>query len=311
MIEIPFPNLIGPLLPWLSAGLVGLGTALIFFALAWGLADLARALWRLRRRRWERVVQRYFAQPAPAYADRQAGKPAARGSGRLTPPLIAGLGLVLAAKALADAPLVAAYLAGAGLVMARYLSRAQARGAQALLTAQVGDLVSAYRSVYLVNPALFPALEEAARNLDEPLKNMLQRAIQANQMRIPPERIFADLRRVGNPYLNQFLFILERAPESDAAAVSAALAELEARLRQRAHLQGRAKVALAMLSGTVRFLQGANLAAILIALWLPLFWNFYASSLQRQGIFLAAVTAVLVGSVYFDQELAKLQERVL
>jgi hypothetical protein len=68
---------------------------------------------------------------------------------------------------------------------------------------------------------------------------------------------------------------------------------------------------LALLKGTVRFLQAANLTAIMASVALPMWRDFFTSTLQRRGKFLAATLFLTLASLYFDQEIGMQEEKAL
>jgi len=220
---------------------------------------------------------------------------------------------VAASSLFASAPLMGAYLVGAGYLLARYLRAGRRREGAREIDEQVKELVTDFRSRYQLKPSVFGTLEEVVEGLEEPLRGLIEQAVKRYYVTGSAREAFATLRQSSDhhPYLCQFVFILERADKATSEAVQEALSDLEERMEQRHRLRGRSRIALALLRGEARFLQGANLAAIGAATFVPVLRGFYTSTLARQGIFMAAVSAVLAASIYLDREVRMLEERIL
>lgn len=231
-----------------------------------------------------------------------------------------GASLLAASSLFPWAPILGAYLVGAGFALSRYLLPRDPFGkprgrrtTEKRIDEQVKELVSEFRSRYQVKPSVFGTLEEVAEGLEEPLRGLIDEAVKSYYVTGSPRQAFLILRSSSDhhPYLCQFIFILERSDKATSEALQEALRDLEERMEQRHRLRGRSRIALALLRGEARFLQGANVAAIGAAAFVPVLREFYTSTVARQGIFMAAVSAVLATSIYFDQEVRMLEERVL
>ena len=233
--------------------------------------------------------------------------------GRWVAYLPLGASLLAASSLFAWAPLLGAYLVGAGFALSRYLQPRGRRTTEKRIDKQVKELVSEFRSRYQVKPSVFGTLEVVVEGLEEPLRGLIDEAVKRYYVTGSPRQAFLILRSSSDhhPYLCQFIFILERADKATSEALQEALRDLEERMEQRHRLRGRSRIALALLRGEARFLQGANVAAIGAATFVPVLREFYTSTVARQGIFMAAVSAVLATSIYFDQEVRMLEERVL
>jgi hypothetical protein len=114
-----------------------------------------------------------------------------------------------------------------------------------------------------------------------------------------------------DPYLGQLAFILRHASESNQTEILGALRELSERLDERSRLKDKSRVALALVNGTVRFLQAANGVVIALAVLVPFWWQYYAGAFSHQAILMIGATVALGGSWYFEQQLARIRERVL
>lgn len=228
--------------------------------------------------------------------------------------VILGIAVGLAIKAvLTGGFLVAVFLVAVGMALYFYLGTRATSRAHEQVTDAVGELVAAYYSAHLVIPTVFGALAEALKTQTNPiLKAALERALAAFGTGKLTEEVLDQLEQeVHNPYLSQFTFILRHASESNQKEILNTLRDLTNRLEQRKRLKDRSKVALALVSGTVRFLQAANGAVMALAVLAPFWWDFYASSISRQSLLMIGGTIALLGSWYFENQLTQLRERVL
>jgi hypothetical protein len=221
-----------------------------------------------------------------------------------------GLGLK---AALTGGILVAVFLIALGVAMYLYLGQRAGSMAREQVTDAVSELISAYYSAYLVIPTVFGALSEAIKTQTNPfLQSAVQRALDAFGTGKTSEEVLDQLdREVQNPYLSQFAFILRHTSESNQKEILNTLRDLSNRLDQRKRLKDRSRVALALVSGTVRFLQAANGAVMALAILAPFWWDFYASSISRQSLLMIGGTIAILGSWYFENQLTQLRERVL
>jgi hypothetical protein len=228
--------------------------------------------------------------------------------------VILGLALGLGVKAaLTGGLLVAIFLIAMGCAFYLYLGQRAGSLAREQVTDAVGELIAAYYSAYLVIPTVFGALSEAIKTQTNLfLQNAVQHALDAFGTGKTAEEVLDQLdREVQNPYLSQFVFILRHTSESNQKEILNTLRDLSNRLDQRKRLRDRSRVALALVSGTVRFLQAANGAVMALAVLAPFWWNFYASSVSRQALLMIGGTIALLGSWYFENQLTQLRERVL
>lgn len=228
--------------------------------------------------------------------------------------IILGIAVGLAIKAvLTGGFLVAVFLVAVGMALYFYLGTRATSFAHEQVTDAVGELVAAYYSAHLVIPTVFGALAEALKTQTNPiLKAALARALATFGTGKLTEDVLDQLEQeVHNPYLSQFTFILRHGSESNQKEILNTLRDLTNRLDQRKRLKDRSKVALALVSGTVRFLQAANGAVMALAVLAPFWWDFYSSSISRQSLLMIGGTIALLGSWYFENQLTQLRERVL
>jgi len=222
------------------------------------------------------------------------------------------IALPIAAYLAPRSPLLAAWFVVLGLALYRYVTWRSNRDRLGDITKELEKLVTVLHSAYLVRPVVAPALEEAAHNVQGTLREVVDRTLRAVWIGESPREAYGALgKALNNPYLAQLGLILERAEECDPGTVGLALKELSVRLRRRRRLQAKVKASVSMLSGTVRFLQGANAVAVGVVLATPQLLDFYLASFSRQMMFALALAAVLGTSLYFDQQLSSLKERAL
>lgn len=209
--------------------------------------------------------------------------------------------------------LVAVFLIAVGVALYIYLGSRTTSMARAQITDAVAELIAAYYSAYLVIPTVFGALTEASKTQTNAfLQSAVQRALDAFSTGKTTEEVLAQLdREVQNGYLSQFTFILRHTSESNQKEILNTLRDLSNRLDQRKRLKDRSRVALALVSGTVRFLQTANGAVMALAVLAPFWWNFYSSSISHQALLMIGGAIAILGSWYFENQLTQLRERVL
>ena len=258
-----------------------------------------------RRPKWLRQLERQQKHLQAVYPKK---------GNNISRTVILGLAVGLGVKAaLTGGILIAIFFIGLGLALYLYLGQRAGSMAREQVTDAVGDLIAAYYSAYLVIPTVFGALSEAIKTQTNPfLQNAVQHALDAFGTGKTAEEVLDQLdREVQNPYLSQFVFILRHTSESNQKEILNTLRDLSNRLDQRKRLKDRSRVALALVSGTVRFLQAANGAVMALAVLAPFWWNFYASSVSRQALLMIGGTIAILGSWYFENQLTQLRERVL
>ena len=285
-------------------GASALAAGLIVYVALSGVAGFGQWIYQRRRPRWLQQLER---QQKPL----RAGNTQQGNLGR-TVILSFAVGLGLKA-ALTGGILVAVFLICLGLALYFYLGQRAGSMAREQVTDAVSELVAAYYSAYLVIPTVFGALSEAIKTqTNQFLQSAVQRALDAFGAGKTSEEVLEQLdREVQNPYLSQFAFILRHTSESNQKEILNTLRDLSNRLDQRKRLKDRSRVALALVSGTVRFLQAANGAVMALAVLAPFWWDFYASSISRQSLLMIGGTIAILGSWYFENQLTQLRERVL
>ena len=295
-----FESLLRSIFIGTSALAAGLGGYVILSAVV----NFAQWIYRRRRPNWLRQLEKQ-RRALPSLAVKQ------NNLGRI---IVLGVALGLALKAaVTGGILVAIFLCGIGFALYAYLGSRTTSMARELITDAVAELIAAYYSPYLVIPTVFGALTEASKTQTNAfLQSAVQRALDSFSTGKTTEEVLAQLdREAQNAYLSQFTFILRHTSESNQKEILNTLRELSNRLDQRKRLKDRSRVALALVSGTVRFLQAANGAVMALAVLAPFWWNFYSSSVSHQALLMIGGAIAILGSWYFENQLTQLRERVL
>lgn len=177
---------------------------------------------------------------------------------------------------------------------------------------QVLELVIAFRGIFKVRPAIFAALEEARKKIPEPLQGHIAATVQAFYVTSSPQKAYAELRRrIRNPYLDQFVFILERSESAHREVVYQALDNLVSRMRRHEDLRSKSEVNLAAITGQTTFIQVISLFIIVvIGLWGTV-REFYMASMGTRMLFMTLVLVALTTSWYIDMRTQAIKERVL
>lgn len=208
-------------------------------------------------------------------------------------------------------PIISVYVLIVGGLTTLYLANKAGLSERILLDRQITDLVRAFQSIYQLKPSVFSALEDAARKVDNPLQFHVMRAVQTFFVTGQPRRAFDELHaRVDNPYLDQFLYILDRAETSRREEILKTLSRLIERLGRQEELRSETEVNLAVISGQTLFIQVLSLLIIAFIAMTPL-RDAYISSMGGQLVFVALATIGVLTSWIIDRKTAELKERVL
>ena len=280
------------------AGAVALAAGCLAWLLLSGVLDLGWQFWRSRRATFVRW-QDAFLQPV--------AKPEERGN-------LAFLLLGWAASAylLIYLPIIGLYFAVVTYVAHRYLQSRRRAQQDGLLAGEIERLITAFLSYFSVTSSLWTALRDAAQKMRPPWHAVVGNAAEAGLSGVAAQEVFAKLQdTLPHAFLRDFVFILERMPKTTRESILQALKELTARIRLRQRLRARVGTTLALLKGTTRILQAANVGAILLTVSSPIHREFYTGSLDRQVIFVIAVTMALVASFFLEWRILMLEERTL
>ena len=286
------------------SSVIALGTGLVT---AWTLVSLGDLISKVRKFFRPRIsLKGFFQEQAEGADELKKGK---RGGG-LFAYIPIPVGIILAI--LARDWLLSPYLVVVGVGMAFFLRSKRDRKEQTVLTEQVKALVLLFRSRFSVGESPFAVLADVLEDLPEGrIKRAVERTVDTYRARGDADEALTVMRNVRNPFLSRLVMILDASGSAETEVILGELKELEDDLKNRDRLAGQARATLAMLKGTVSFLQVANLTAVIASVALPLWHDFFTSTLQRRGTFLAATMFLLVASLFFHQEISLQEDKVL
>ena len=286
---------------------VGIGSIAAWLLLALG--DLFARVRQFYRPRWRSALEMFFANDEGDTRDANKAGSASRVLDVLT--YLPGLLAIVLAALMRDV-LLSPYLAVLGVGLTWFFRTRKARKTQAAISTQVRSLVVLFRSRYAVGESPFAVLAEIQDDLPRgPVTIAVRRAVNAYGSSGSVAKALAPLRDLNNPYLARLSMVLETSGAASTEAVIDEVRRIEDDLKERDRLAGQARASLALIKGTVKFLQAANLAAVAAAVALPMWRGFFTSTLQRRGTFLAATAFMVLASLYFDQEIGLQEEKAL
>jgi len=199
-----------------------------------------------------------------------------------------------------------------GLLVTIYQLRQAEVGKEVQLDKQAGQLVRSFASTYELKPSIFSALEEAKDRVDEPVRSLVDVTIRAYYITDSQERAFAEWRkRTENPYLHQFVYVLERSAGAEKKTVLEALDDLAERIRRREELRRNAESNLAVITGQVRFIQILSVLIVFAIAWLDPLRRVYVSSWSSQLFFVLVAGVGAVTSYLIDRQVTSLRRRTL
>ena len=293
----------------IGPALIGISAACISWWLGWRVGDVFPGLqgWWSRQSRARDVLRRLAK---PERLD-ETGKSAAVFSLSAIRPtwigMIVGLVGAMAAKDWLVSPVLflLAYVVGR-------VQQTHQEGAQwEKDAADAAALIEGFRSVFAVRHTQFGGLEEAAKMIpDGRVAAAVRHAVAMNRLGRSVEECWRSMRDINNPFLNDFIFILERIELADAALTDQNLRGLLARVERRQQRANRARVVLSRVRGTARLLQGGLLAALLVSLVVNLWRSYWLGSINTRIMFLLIAGAVALVTVYLEQQYVLLQEEI-
>jgi Flp pilus assembly protein TadB len=205
--------------------------------------------------------------------------------------------------------LISAYIVAVGALVSWYQVRRAERVERAQLDKQVADLVMAFGSIYQLQPTIFSTLEEARDKVDEPLRRWVASTVQAFRATSSAKRALAELRKkADNPYLHQFVYILEMSDEAEPETVLEALDGLSDRLRRHEELRNKTEIEVGAITGQTRVIQLVSLGAIFIIAVISRLRSAYSG--QAQLFFIGLTSMGVMASYYIDQRILSLKERI-
>jgi hypothetical protein len=218
---------------------------------------------------------------------------------------------VVPAQPSGQALAVAAYI----LVVGVWWSIRQARKARIsermLISGQVNELVNSFRSVFRIRPTVFSALEEANRKLPAPVGTAVAHAVTTFYVTSIPNRAFEELRsRISDPYMDQFVYILQRGEDAKHEDIMKALEDLQLRLRRAREMRDQSEVNMTVISGQTRIIQLIAVALVTVVGFAPLLRVAYETPVG-QMLFIVIASVGVLTSWYIDRKSQALKERVL
>ena len=211
-----------------------------------------------------------------------------------------------------EGPLISFYMLVLGVAITYYLATRSLRQEEVKLDEEIEALVESFRNIYRIRPATFSALEEARTKVGEPLRSYMTTAVETFYVTSSQARAFAELRRRSdNPYLNQFVYVLERIDQARQEAILDALQDLIERLRRREELRRQTEIDLTVITAQTRIMLIISILMIIGISLIPSFRRAYTDSLAGQLIFVGVVSIAAYTAYRIDRRVMELKERVL
>jgi hypothetical protein len=207
--------------------------------------------------------------------------------------------------------LVAAFILVIGVWWAIYQARKERVSERMIINEQVAELVNAFRSVFRIRPTVFSALEEANRKIDPPVGNAVAHAVTTFYVTALPVRAFNELRsRIENPYMEQFVYILERGEDAKHEDVMKALEGLLTRLRRAREIRDHSEVNMTVITGQTRIIQLIAVALVTVVAVVPALRSAYEGPFGQ--VLFMIIASIGVGTSWIiDRRSISLKERVL
>lgn len=207
--------------------------------------------------------------------------------------------------------IVAVYVIVVGVWWAIRQARKEARSQRALIGDQVTELVAAFKSVFRIRPTVFSALEEANKKIPAPTGAALAHAVTTFYVTSLPRRALDELReRIKDPYMEQFIYILERGEDSKHDDIMGALEGLLHRIKRAKEIRDQSEVSMTVINGQTRIIQIISLLIVLVVGTVPLLRIAY-EGLAGQFVFVMFASLGVATSWYIDSQASKLKEKVL
>ncbi|MBI3941554.1 MAG: hypothetical protein HY326_00955 [Chloroflexi bacterium] len=209
-------------------------------------------------------------------------------------------------------PLLSAYILIIGIMASMHFANRIKVAARASMTLQINQMVVGFRGIYKIRPSVFSALSEAVSKIDNPLKEYVQQAVQTFYITASTRRALDELRRrTQNPYMDQFVYILERTENARQDTVVNALDNLVHRLRYYQDLRSQTDVSLAVITGQTLIIEAMSIIIVLIIALIPNLREAYRESINGQIFFIFFATIGVLTVYYIERRIQTLKERVL
>jgi len=219
---------------------------------------------------------------------------------------------LLIAFLMREGPLISIYMILVGGAITYYLGSRALRRAHVQLDEEIATLVESFRNTYRIRPAIFAALADARTKVREPLRSYVTTAVETFYVTSSQPRAFSELRaRSDNPYLNQFVYILERVESARRTAVLDALQDLLDRLKRREELRRQTDIDLTVITAQTRLILVISILIILAITLIRGLRIAYTDTLFGQVVFITVVTIAAYTAYRIDRRVMELKERVL
>jgi len=212
---------------------------------------------------------------------------------------------------------VALYILVVGLWWSVRQARKEAVSERLMISVQVAELVQSFRSVFRIKPTVYSALEESNKKIPPPTGKAVSHAVTTYYVTSLARRALDELRaRINNPYMEQFIYILERADDAKHEDIMRALDGLLLRLRRAREIRDQSEVNMTVVTGQTRVIQLIAVALVLVVGVVDKLRVAYENAPGQimsfgQMIFLFFATVGVLTSWYIDNQATKLKERVL
>ena len=207
--------------------------------------------------------------------------------------------------------LVAAFVFVVGLWWAWRQTKKEGISRKNLITIQVQELVHQFKSVFRIRPTVFNALEEANRKIEPPVGQAIGHAVTTFYVTSMPKRAFAELKeKIDDPYMAQFVYILQRGEDAKHEDIMKALDGLLLRMRRARELRDQSEVNMTVITGQTRIIQLIAVTLVCVVGLVPLFRTAY-ENLGGQLLFMLIAGIGVSTSFYIDRKAQALREKVL
>jgi hypothetical protein len=206
---------------------------------------------------------------------------------------------------------VAIYILVVGLIWTYRQARKEKTSERQMINDQVAELVPSFRAVFRIRPTVFSALEEANRKVPPPVGAAVGHAVTTFYVTSIPRRALDELRaRIQNPYMEQFIYILERGEDAKHEDILVALDGMLNRLRRARDIRDHSEVNMTVINGQTRMMQFIAIATVTIVGVVPTFRLAY-ETIAGQLVFFVFATLGVATSWYIDKRTTELKESVL
>ncbi len=206
---------------------------------------------------------------------------------------------------------VAIYVLIVGFWWIFYQAGKAAVSERLVINDQCSELVNAFRSVYRIRPTVFSALEEANKKIGPPVGTAAAHAVTTFYVTAIPHRAFDELReRIKNPYMEQFVYILERGEDAKHEDIMTALSGLQDRLRRARELRDHSEVNMTVINGQTRIIQLIAITLVTVVALVPQLRVAYEGPIG-QILFMIIASIGVATSYFMDKRATALKERVL